>query len=161
MRETFRRGATQIKLFTSGGVTSLFDPLHSGPNAEEIQAAVKVAERWDTYVLTHSFSEDAIRLAIDNGVKSIEHAPFLTDDIAEEMISKGVYLATAVSPVLEVEVSYAEKTYPPASFAKWKVVRDAAAEMLNVLKRKPEPQGRPRLGPPRPVGQPGRKPTTR
>ena len=41
------------------------------------------------------------------------------------MIEKGVYLATAVSPVLEIEVAYAEKTYPPASFAKWKVVREA------------------------------------
>ncbi len=138
VRETFRRGATQIKLFTSGGVTSLFDPLHSGPNAEEIQAAVKVAEAWDTYVLTHSFSEKAIRLAIDNGVKSIEHAPFLTDEVAKLMIEKGIYLATAVSPVLEISVDYAKTTYPPESFKKWSVVREAAVKMLGVLERNPE-----------------------
>ena len=138
VRETFRRGATQIKLFTSGGVTSLFDPLHSGPNAEEIQAAVKVAEAWDTYVLTHSFSEKAIRLAIDNGVKSIEHAPFLTDEVAKLMIEKGIYLATAVSPVLEVDVEYAKTTYPPESFKKWYTVRQAAENMLGVLSRNPE-----------------------
>ena len=138
VRKSFQRGATQIKLFTSGGVTSLFDPLHSGPTADEIKAAVEVATTWDTYVMTHSFSESAIRLAIDNGVRCIEHAPFLTDEIAKVMIEKDVYLATAVSPVLEVPVEVAEKTYPPASFKKWKVVRDAALNMLEVLKRNPE-----------------------
>jgi len=135
VREAFRRGATQIKLFTSGGVTSEFDPLHSGPNAEEIRAAVKVAEVWDTYVLTHSFSEKAIRLAIDNGVKSIEHAPFLTDEIAKVMIEKGIYLATAVAPVFEISIETARKQYTASSFKKWKVVRDAAENMLKVLSR--------------------------
>ncbi len=135
VREAFRRGATQIKLFTSGGVTSEFDPLHSGPNAEEIRAAVKVATAWDSYVLTHSFSEKAIRLAIDNGVKSIEHAPFLTDAIAKVMIEKGIYLATGVAPVLEISVETARETYTAASFKKWKPVREAAEKMLKVLSR--------------------------
>jgi len=138
VREAFRRGATQIKLFTSGGVTSLFDPLHSGPNDEEIQAAVKVAKKWDTYVATHSFSEEAIMQALDNGVLSIEHAPFLTNKAAKKIIDKGAFLATAVSPVLAIDVEYARKTYPPQSFKKWKVVRDAALNMLEVLKNNPD-----------------------
>jgi len=133
VREAFRRGATQIKLFTSGGVTSEFDPLHSGPNAEEIRAAVKVAEAWDTYVLTHAFTEKAIRLAIDNGVKSIEHAPFLTDEIAKVMIQKGIYLSTSVAPVFEIDVETARKQYTAASFVKWKRVRDAAEKALKVM----------------------------
>lgn len=138
VRKSFQRGATQIKLFTSGGVSSPFDPLHSGPLGTEIKAAVEVAKAWDTYVLAHSFSEDAIRLAIDNGVRCIEHAPFLTDEIAKLMIEKDIYLATAVSPVLEISVEDAEQTYPPVSFKKWKTVRDAALNMLEVLKRNPE-----------------------
>jgi len=138
VRDAFRRGATQIKLFTSGGVSSRHDPLHSGPNAEEIRAAVAVAEAWDTYVLAHSFNEDAIRLAIDNGVKSIEHAPFLTDAVAQEMIEKGVYLATAVAPVFEISVEQARAQYSAESFAKWLPVREAATEMLAVLNRNPE-----------------------
>ena len=137
-RDAFRRGATQIKLFASGGVTSTYDPLHSGPNAEEIRAAVAVAEAWDTYVATHSFNEDAIRLAIDNGVKSIEHAPFLTDEIAQIMIEKGIYLATAVAPVFEITVEQAQAQYSTASFNKWLPVREAAEEMLKVLGRNPD-----------------------
>jgi len=138
VRSAFRNGATQIKLFTSGGVSSQFDPLHSGPNPEEIRAAVKVATQWDTYVLTHSFSESAIRMAIDNGVKCIEHAPFLTDEIAKLMIEKDVYLATAVSAVFEVDDEVARKTYTPSSYKKFANVRDAGKNMLEVLKRNPE-----------------------
>ena len=138
VRNAFRRGAVQIKLFTSGGVTSTYDPLHSGPNADEIQAAVKVAEAWDTYVATHSFNERAIKLAIDNGVKSIEHAPFLTDEIAKVMIEKGIYLATGIAPVLEITVEQARSQYSTASFNKWLPVREAATELLKVLKRNPE-----------------------
>jgi imidazolonepropionase-like amidohydrolase len=138
VRNAFRRGAVQIKLFTSGGVTSTYDPLHSGPNADEIQAAVKVAEAWDTYVATHSFNERAIKLAIDNGVKSIEHAPFLTDEIAKVMIERGIYLATGIAPVLEITVEQARSQYSTASFNKWLPVREAATELLKVLKRNPE-----------------------
>ncbi len=138
VRDAFRRGATQIKLFTSGGVTSTYDPLHSGPNAEEIRAAVAVAEAWDTYVLTHSFNEDAIRMAIDNGVKSIEHAPFLTDEIAQTMIEKGIYLAVGVAPVLEISVEQARAQYSAASFKKWLPVREAAEEAMKFISRNPE-----------------------
>ena len=135
VRSAFRNGATQIKLFASGGVTSEFDPLHSGPNAEEIRAAVAVAEAWDTYVLTHAFTEEAIRLSIDNGVKSIEHAPFLTDDIAKVMIEKGIYLATSVAPVFLIDVEVARKQYTASSFKKWKRVRDAAENAMKVMAR--------------------------
>jgi len=138
VRNAFRRGATQIKLFTSGGITSTYDPLHSGPQADEIRAAVEVAETWDTYVLTHSFNEDAIRMAIDNGVKSIEHAPFITDEIAELMIEEGIYLATGVGPVFEISVEQARSQYSAASFSKWLPVREAATEAMEVFKRNPD-----------------------
>ena len=109
-------------------------PLASRP-AEEIRAAVNVAEAWDTYVLTHAFTEKAIRLAIDNGVKSIEHAPFLTDEIAKIMVEKGIYLATSVAPVFEIDVETARKQYTAASFKKWKRVRDAAEKAMKVIAR--------------------------
>ena len=137
-REAFRHGATQLKIATSGGITSLFDPLHSGPEPEEIQAVVAVANRWDTYVAAHAFSEEAILLAINNGVRCIEHAPFITDEIAKVMIEKGIYLAAAPSPVLDVPVEQARKAYPKESFVKWKRVRDAAEEALKVWGRNPE-----------------------
>jgi imidazolonepropionase-like amidohydrolase len=54
------------------------------------------------------------------------------------MIDKGVYLATAVSPVFEISVEQARAQYSAASFAKWLAVREGATETLAVLSRNPE-----------------------
>ena len=137
-RETFRRGATQLKMFTGGGVTSLFDPLHTGPADEEIRAVVEVAERWDTYVAVHAHTELALQQAIDNGILSIEHAPWLTDAQAKTMVEKGLYLSTAFSPVFSISVEQAQKAYPPQSFSKWLSVREAASNLLQVIKNNPD-----------------------
>jgi imidazolonepropionase-like amidohydrolase len=137
-REAFRRGATQLKLFTGGGVTSLFDPLHSGPMDEEVRAVVEVAERWDTYVAVHAHTEQAIQQAIDNGIKSIEHAPFLTDAQARAMIKNGIFLSTAFSPVFSISEEKAKTAYPPESYTKWLVIRNAAENTLKVIKNNPE-----------------------
>jgi imidazolonepropionase-like amidohydrolase len=137
-RETFRRGATQLKIFTGGGVTSLFDPLHSGPLDEEVRAVVDVAERWDTYVAVHAHTEQALQQAIDNGIRSIEHAPWLTDAQAKTMIEKDLFLATAFSPVLAITIEKAKKAYPPESFTKWLEVRGASENLLEVLENNPD-----------------------
>ena len=137
-REAFRRGATQLKIFTGGGVTSLFDPLHSGPTDEEVQAVVEVAKRWDTYVAVHAHTKQALQQAIDNGIKSIEHAPWLTDKQAKTMIEKDLYLATAFSPVLAISIEKAKVAYPPESFKKWIAVRSACEDLLKVIKNNPD-----------------------
>ncbi|WP_282152804.1 metal-dependent hydrolase family protein [Ruegeria atlantica] len=138
VRENLRRGATQIKIMVSGGVTSEFDPLHSLQyQADEIQMAVKTAEQWGTYVTCHVFTEQAIRNCIDNGAKTVEHIPFLTSEVAEVMVQKQIMFATAVAPVYSVSTEQAEAFYTPASFAKWKTVRDAAANMIEVIQTTP------------------------
>lgn len=138
VRENLRRGATQIKVMVSGGVTSEFDPLHSLQyQADEIQMAVKTAGQWGTYVTCHVFTEQAIRNCIDNGAKTVEHIPFLTKEAAEIMVEKQIMFATAVAPVYSVTTEQAEAFYTPASFAKWKSVRDAAANMIEVIQTTP------------------------
>ncbi|WP_170454714.1 metal-dependent hydrolase family protein [Ruegeria arenilitoris] len=138
VRENLRRGATQIKVMVSGGVTSEFDPLHSLQyQADEIQMAVMTAEQWGTYVTCHVFTEQAIRNCIDNGAKTVEHIPFLTKEAAEIMVEKQIMFATAVAPVYSVTTEQAEAFYTPASFAKWKSVRDAAANMIEVIQTTP------------------------
>ena len=60
VRENLRMGASQIKLATGGGVSSLYDPLDvSEFSEEEIAAAVTTAENWGTYVATHTFTDRA------------------------------------------------------------------------------------------------------
>jgi imidazolonepropionase-like amidohydrolase len=138
VRENLRRGATQIKIMGSGGVTSEFDPLHSVQyQPDEIQMAVKTAAQWQTYVASHVHNPTSIIQAVENGVKVVEHIPFLTQEAADLIVEKKVMFATAVAPVFSVSVEQAEKFYTPASFKKWKMARDAAGTMLNIIKKTP------------------------
>jgi imidazolonepropionase-like amidohydrolase len=94
VREALRFGAKQIKMMAGGGVSSPYDPLHTiqgGP--EEFTAAVKAAEQWGTYVAVHAYTDEAVRQAVEAGVKSIEHGPFLTEGTMKLMAEKGVFLA--------------------------------------------------------------------
>jgi imidazolonepropionase-like amidohydrolase len=88
VREALRYGAKQIKM------SSPYDPLHTiqGGTAE-FEAAVMAAEQWGTYVAVHAYTDEAVRQAVEAGVKCIEHGPFLTEDTMKLMASKGVFLA--------------------------------------------------------------------
>lgn len=78
-REVLRTGATQIKVMAGGGVSSYFDPLDATQyTLEEMKAIVTEAENWGTYVAVHAYTDRAVRICIEAGVKSIEHGPFLT-----------------------------------------------------------------------------------
>jgi imidazolonepropionase-like amidohydrolase len=138
VRENMRRGATQIKYTGTGGVSSPSDPLHYIQfTPGEIQAMVEAANDWDTYVCAHVFNEKGIIRAIENGVTVLEHIPFLTDKSAKMMIENNIMFATAVAPVLTVDVEDARSHYDAASFNKWYTVRQAAENMLKVIQRNP------------------------
>jgi imidazolonepropionase-like amidohydrolase len=77
-REQLRRGATQLKLFLSGGVMSPSDPIWMPQmSAAEIRAAVEEAATRRTYVMAHAHTAEAVIRCIENGVRSIEHATIL------------------------------------------------------------------------------------
>lgn len=92
-REQLRRGATQIKLFVSGGVVSPTDPLESIQfSIEEIAAAVDVARSWGTYVLVHAHTSAAMRNAVAAGARSIEHGSILDEETAAQVARAGVFI---------------------------------------------------------------------
>jgi len=97
VRENLRRGATQIKIAVGGGTGSRSDPLDVVEfTPEEIRAAVQAASDWGTYVLAHVYNSDGIRRAIDNGVKSIEHANLVDEETLRYMMEKDVWLVPQV-----------------------------------------------------------------
>ena len=94
VREALRIGARQIKMMAGGGVSSSFDPLHTVQyTPEELEAGVKAAAQWGTYVTVHAYTDEAVRQAVEAGVRSIEHGPFLNEDTMKLMAEKGVFLA--------------------------------------------------------------------
>jgi imidazolonepropionase-like amidohydrolase len=83
-REQLRLGATQIKVFLSGGVASPSDPYWMAQYCDdELQAAVEEAASRRTYVMAHAHTAEAVLRSVRNGVRSIEHATILTREAAD------------------------------------------------------------------------------
>ena len=92
-RENLRLGASQIKVLAGGGVTSLFDPLLSTQyTLEELKAAVAEADRWGTYVTVHAHADEAIKQAIEAGVKTIEHSTLISEATIKAIAKNDMYL---------------------------------------------------------------------
>lgn len=93
VRDELRKGADQIKIMVSGGVASPSDPLESLQfRTDEIEAAVEEARRWGTYVCAHAYSAEAVRRAVEAGVRTIEHGNLIDERTARCMAEHGAYL---------------------------------------------------------------------
>lgn len=102
-REQLRRGATQIKLMASGGVISPTDPLESLQlSVAEIAVAVEVAQSWGTYVMAHCHTTPSVEMALDAGVRSIEHGSMLEPATAARVAAAGAFMV----PTLQTMESF-------------------------------------------------------
>ncbi|MEV4346339.1 amidohydrolase family protein [Actinoplanes sp. NPDC049596] len=98
VRDRLRRGAHAIKIMASGGVVSLTDPIRIPQySPEEIQAVTSEAARRGSYVAAHAYSPEAIRHAVENGVRTIEHGNLLDADTATLMAAKGAFLVPTLA----------------------------------------------------------------
>ena len=98
VRDRFRRGAHAIKIMASGGVVSLTDPIRIPQySAEEIRAVTSEAARRGSYVAAHAYSPEAIRHAVENGVRSIEHGNLLDRPTADLMAAAGAFLVPTLA----------------------------------------------------------------
>ncbi|MEV7864034.1 amidohydrolase family protein [Streptomyces hirsutus] len=105
VREQLKKGASQIKLMASGGVTSAYDPLDVVQfTPDELRAAVEAAADWGTYVSTHVYNVEGIRRAVEAGVKSIEHGHLADEKTIALLAEKDVWLST--QPFIESDHHY-------------------------------------------------------
>jgi imidazolonepropionase-like amidohydrolase len=118
-REELRKGASQIKIFASGGVVFPAEG-HASRwefSAGELRAIVEEAAARDTYVMAHAYTDDAVRRCLAAGVRSIEHANFVCEETVAMMAAAGAFLVpTFISLVQRVE-SAAEHGLAPAIVA--------------------------------------------
>ncbi len=98
VRENFARGADHVKLFATGGVSSAATTLNaSGYSREEIRAAVEEAERVGKYAAAHAHGGPGLRLAVEEGVATIEHGALATDEDVALMIDRKAWLVCTFS----------------------------------------------------------------
>ena len=136
VREELRRGATQIKMFLSGGVmspTGFIDQLQYTP--AEIRAAVEEAEAQRAYVLAHCHPDGAIRRAAECGVRSIEHASFITEETARFVAETGCYTVPTLAVAKALEQEGERIGISPANRDKLKGVFEPMLKSLEYMKR--------------------------
>ena len=91
-REQLRRGASQIKVMASGGVSSQFSQIEANEYTEaELRAAVEAAQDWGTYVTAHAYNPSAMQRAIRAGVKVIDHGQLADEETVRLMAEKNTW----------------------------------------------------------------------
>jgi imidazolonepropionase-like amidohydrolase len=107
-REELRKGATQIKVFASGGVVF---PSEGRPtlyefSEAELAAIVEEARARGTYVMAHVYTDEGVRRCLKAGVRSIEHGNFMTEETVAKLADHDAFLdPTFISLVQRVETA--------------------------------------------------------
>ena len=105
-RENIRRDVDQIKIMASGGAMSPSDELDTTQfTVAEIRAAVEEAQAVGKYVLSHAYSDLAVRKAIEAGVRSIEHGNLIREAAAKAIKDADAFL---VPTMVTYEAIYRE-----------------------------------------------------
>ncbi|MFB0969615.1 MAG: amidohydrolase family protein, partial [Pseudomonadales bacterium] len=92
-RHVLRAGADFIKIHVSGGVATPMDPLDCTQyTVAEVQAAVQEATNRKTYVAAHAYTPEAIQMAVNNGVKCIEHGNLLDAETIQTLLKHDAWL---------------------------------------------------------------------
>lgn len=81
IRQNMREGATHTKFFATGGVSSdTGSPGRAQYSREEVRAIVEETHRHEKPVATHAHGGSGARVAIEEGVDTIEHANLFGDE---------------------------------------------------------------------------------
>jgi imidazolonepropionase-like amidohydrolase len=103
----------------------------------EVRAAVEAAKNWKTFVSVHAYTDEAVKMSLENGVKYILHAPQVTEETAKLMAKQGAYVNVNLEAVLGLEEELAAQMLSPESFRKWKSLVDAyPVAMRTMVKHK-------------------------
>ncbi|MGP3536666.1 amidohydrolase family protein [Microbacterium sp. RD1] len=135
VRESFRRGATFVKLCVTGGVVGGHDRLDDTQfTVDEIAVAVEEAAARGTYVTVHAHNNAGIRNAVRAGVRCVEHGTDIDEPTARLMREHDVALVptfAVVDQLMDVE----SMDLDPATRDRIAGVRTRMAAALGVSRR--------------------------
>ncbi|GAA6052477.1 hypothetical protein JCM3770_001131 [Rhodotorula araucariae] len=88
-----------IKVMVGGGVASATDAIETVQySAEEIRAITDTCRQMGKrHTTAHAYTTEAIRHAVENGVKGIEHGNLIDKETAEYMAENGIFLTPTLS----------------------------------------------------------------
>jgi imidazolonepropionase-like amidohydrolase len=132
-REELRQGVDQIKIMVSGGVISPYDPLESVQySADEVSAIVDEARRWGRSVTAHAYTADAIRHAVAQGVRGIEHGNLIDADAAQRLAAAGGYMVPTLVAYESLHLNGTAMGLSDAQKGKARAVRDQGLRSVEI-----------------------------
>jgi imidazolonepropionase-like amidohydrolase len=135
-RDEIRQGATFVKIMANGGVASPTDPIaYLGFSRDEVRAVVEEAENAQGYVAAHLYTDEAIRRAVECGVRSVEHANLIRPDTARLMRERGAIACPTLVTYEALKNEGAGLGLPPDSVAKIDDVRLQGLESLAIMQQ--------------------------
>ncbi|MBC6403425.1 MAG: amidohydrolase family protein [Hyphomonadaceae bacterium] len=133
VRDELRKGADQIKIMVSGGISSPHDPLECDQySPEEIRVIVSEAERRGTYVMAHAYGASAIKTALECGVRSIEHGNLIDADSAKLAADKNAFLVPTLVTYEVLNDTTAQSGWLPGMLQKLQRVREAGLNAIEL-----------------------------
>ncbi len=103
LEKSEKQGVDLVKLMITGGVLDAKEKgvpgeLKMAPNM--VRAVCERAHAAGYTVAAHAESTEGVRVALENGVDSIEHGAKLDDALVQLFKERGAYLCTTISPAL-------------------------------------------------------------
>lgn len=141
-REELRRGATQVKIMASGGVASPTDPIWNVQySEEEMRAIVEEAQGWRTYAMAHAYTPEAIRRAVECGVRTIEHGNLIDAATARLCAERGAFLVPTLVTYFAIDELGRNLGFPEVSQRKVRDVLDRGLASLEIAREAGLPMG--------------------
>lgn len=92
-RYLFQHGADFVKIIATGAVLAQgTEPGAPEVTVEEVRAITDEARRYGSYATAHAHGAEGIKIALNGGVRSIEHASILDDEAIALAKAKGAWL---------------------------------------------------------------------
>lgn len=115
VREQIKYGADWIKFYADRGVFLKDGAVHSRVNytAEEAKALVDEAHRLGHKVAAHAIGREGIQAALDAGVDTVEHGDGIDEDLAAQMVKRGIYWCPTFSVAIHHLQSRIAAGVPP------------------------------------------------
>lgn len=134
-RHNLRDGSDFLKIHVSGGVASPSDPLESVQyTPEEIAAVVAEARHRQTYVAAHAYSPESIKMAVENGVRTIEHGNLIDQASAAAVKAHEAVLVPTLATYEAMDVFGEKLGLPQSNRDKNKTVLNAGLASLEIAR---------------------------
>ncbi|HEV8652165.1 MAG TPA: amidohydrolase family protein [Actinomycetes bacterium] len=137
VREQLRRGADFVKVMATGARSVLGeDPEPAQLTRPELRAVVEEAHRMGRRVAAHAEGLGGARLAVEEGVDTIEHGLSLhrAPELLERMAERGIVLVPTLSTFHDLAERFADE-FSPVLVAQAKRQREEAYRTLAAARR--------------------------